>query len=554
MVSSSSADLADGKRGFRLWLLVLPWIALSLGCGGDDAFRLGYDQRIRGEVLIPPEYTGSIQVEAVNFAEEDPFVRVRADIGDDGGFELFVPDGEYRVAVRTGGGTNAFYGNGRARALEAQATPVSAGRGLETPLVTLSLGMAIIDVVLPGPESEWSINGYLLNPVLGTQLGRGAEEVVRPNTVRFTFPPMAMDEYRLQLSLWRRSDDASDLAVVPVEIDGQITSTVAIPDAEVIRGRVVLPQGARVRGTFVGPSASRPGAKLYVFLWDGENESAYVRSASADLSVTNEFEVEVFFERKMHLQWEVNVPGDDNDQTVRWLDAWTRGPSTPVYPSSDPEPIRLESIGIQVDLVKPDVPGLHAGWLEMQDESGTTRGAYYTDDRNEYQGPVFFSNLPPGLYYLHYRPNPNAPALDQWYATDLAQSLGEAAAIDARTAGTLAEVEWTPRVGGSISGTATLQDGSVAANSPVVLSRNSSESYEVPTRTDENGGFLISGLQNGLYRIGIQRRDTSQVTWYPNASDLASSEPIEITDYGALEGYDIQLLPLGGRPGPRTAR
>jgi hypothetical protein len=256
----------------------------------------------------------------------------------------------------------------------------------------------------------------------------------------------------------------------------------------------------------------------------------------------------------MHLQWEVNVPGDDNDQTIRWLGAWTRGPSTPVYPSEDPEPIRLESIGIQVDLVAADVPGLHAGWLEMQDEAGTTRGAYYTDTRNEYQGPVFFSNLPAGQYYLHYRPNLNAPGLDQWYAVDLAESVGDATLIDALVPGTLAEVEWTPKVGGSISGTAFLEDGSVAANSLVVLARGSSEAYEVQTRTEADGSFLIAGLPNDRYRVGVQRRDTSQVTWYPNAPNIASSESIEITSHGAREGYDVQLVPLGGRPGFRTSK
>ena len=543
MASNSGAEHRLHSRILLAPLLVLPWIVLWMGCGGEDPVRVAYDQRIRGEIRVPPGYEEQILVEAENFDEDTPYVNARVTADENGHFDMFVPEGEYRVSVVLPNSTT-YYGNRRSRALAAQATPVSTGPGIETEFVSMSLGSAVLELELPSPAAGWDLTASLVNPVLRSRICRAEQSTVSQNVLRLTFPPVALDDYSVELQLENVESRAYDRTLVPVEIGGRTVPTLSIPEVDVVGGRIEVSNEVRILGDYLGPESELPGARLFLTLWDRDNEVSYVRSVSIDLTETTEFEVQLLFQREMLLQWEVNLPGEDNDQTNRWLGAWTRGPSTPVVPSTQPERLRLESIGLLVDLARPEDPVPYAGWLEVQDGSGQTRGAYYTDDRNDYQGPVFFSNLPPALYYLHFRPNLNVPRLDQWYADELALSFGEATAIDARTPGARVDVEWNAFIGGSISGTATLEDGSVAASSWILLARESSNVFENRIRTDESGRYHVVGLTNGRYRIGVARRNTSQITWYPRTATLAEAELIEIAGYGALDGYDIQLLPL----------
>lgn len=560
-MSSSSGRRAERRTGpgrARLVAAIAGLALLALGCG-DDLDRIA-DQRIRGHVSSFGNL-GSIGVLAESYDTDDPSVRVETATDASGNFELIVPDGTYRVSIATVYG-RSYWGNGQARTLAAQGSPVTAGRNLPAPFLEFALGDAVIDLdfaaLVEGRNlgdlvfDELHFDIDLVHPLLGTVLasdgifyGDFFEDL---SSARATFRGLAPDTYALRIEVDPIPGSPLDRAVVPVVVGGVAQTTFEVRSGRRTEGHVVIGAPMRLDVSFLGPCSARPEAELFVSLWEPEAESSF-RSTQIALAETNEFTFDFLFDREILVQWMVVLPDDGNDPTTRWLNSWTRGRSQRILPSSGS--LLLEATGVEVTFHRPDAPGNRIGWLELLDTEGVVRGAYFADDRDLYDGPIYFSNLPLGRYYLHYRTLPQTMLLDQWYGEGFIADPAEAAPIDALVAGTLVAIDWLPEAAGAISGVATFEDGSPAAQQRIVYTRGNDSLVESGLRVGADGSYQLTGLADGNYRVGIVRTAASQVTWYPGTRNLAEAEFITISDHESREGYDIRLLPAGG-PAPST--
>ena len=534
------------------------WLAAVLATphsGCDKVVDVpAYDQRIRGVITVPGGGTPEFQVEAETFDPDLPKVSVLAR-SSGGHFELFVPPGEYRVWISRLS-TEAYYGSGGAQSLSGEATPVVVKREVETPVLEFAFGTASVEIELPRAIGEYDLSGELLHPVLGRSIAR-AEISSYGDTQHalFRFAHVAPGDYEFKISMWDLDTYVHDQGIVPILIDGAESPTLHVSAGNATDGTFRVGSGATIHGTYEGPIVSGVLQQLNIQVWEANvyletgGEQGFVRTYTTSLFDGRDFEIPVFLERDLLLSWSISTSTTRFSASPLWY-----GPDdSPVHATrvrpGQGEDVVLRGSTIAMDFSPPEAPGGHDGKFRLYDETEDLVGEWASEE-GDGETTIVFANLRAGTYFLKYEKRLNSNLHDQWYGPERTLQMEDATPIDVTDPGSLQRFAWTPYPGGSISGTVTLETGELADDYWVVYKAGDSETLQNGTRTNAQGEYALVGFEDDLYRVGIARGGTTQITWYPGTTDPNAAEYIPLVDYPQITGIDIQLIPLGGRQAP----
>ncbi|MEZ4650262.1 MAG: carboxypeptidase-like regulatory domain-containing protein [Candidatus Eisenbacteria bacterium] len=402
--------------------------------------------------------------------------------------------------------------------------------------------------------SDYNIDGYLVHPLLRrdvassdlSTLGSDDHALVR-------FPHVVPGDYLLRISIRERNNVTRDVGIVPVLIDGAESATLHVPTGGTSTATIEINTESSIKGRYEGPILPDVDQTLAVYLWEADTyldtggDQGSIRSATVNLGEGRDFDIPLFLDRDLIVSWAL-LSQSRTATPPLWYGGEVAMNATRVRPTDQSEEIVLQGSLIAFDLTVPDAPGKHDGYFELHDESGALASSWRSQE-GDGRTTIVFGNLQPKTYFLHYRKQPSSNLHEQWYGTGRTLDMSEATPIDVTSPGSFERFPWTPYVGGSISGTVTLETGEIAGDYWVVYLIGDSDALENGTRTNLDGEFTLVGFEAGSYRVGVARRGTSQITWYPGTTDSDEAEFIQLDDYRQIEGLHIQLVPLGARQG-----
>lgn len=170
-------------------------------------------------------------------------------------------------------------------------------------------------------------------------------------------------------------------------------------------------------------------------------------------------------------------------------------------------------------------------------------GWSYTDDDGSYS----ISNLPRGSYELRFR-DWNRLHIHSWYRDSWERS--GARTVDV-VHGPVTLLDQTLNLGGTITGSVTLSDGSVPPRGCLEL-YSLNGTWAGYGYIDEDGSFEINGLRGGGYKLNVTECSWTplgifEAKWYQDAPDFASASIISVTLGQQVSGIDVVVA---GSPVP----
>jgi len=228
----------------------------------------------------------------------------------------------------------------------------------------------------------------------------------------------------------------------------------------------------------------------------------------------------------------------------RWLggDSFSTATVFSPDPGSHLEDVSLVESGLVCRLHGPNGYSFIRAEAMLFDEyrQPVFEGAYFRDAYDR----IRISNLLPGTYYLHLRPESNRSQAwcPQWLSQ--AEFYENARPIVIADEGEIVELTADLMAGGVICGKILGASGQPALDleviaAPVEDPENAHRSL-FRTETDQHDGYYeIRGLPNGVYWVGVKY--AGHLCWYPGTLDLAEADSVVVSEFGTVAGIDWQM-------------
>ncbi len=165
-------------------------------------------------------------------------------------------------------------------------------------------------------------------------------------------------------------------------------------------------------------------------------------------------------------------------------------------------------------------------------------GDYLYSSSTDAAGNYVVSGVPSGQYKVHFR-DYHQGYLTEWYNDkpdfDSADPIAVTAPND--VSGVNAQLV----MGGSISGKVTDQDGNPIENVEINVYTMDGD-WIADVQTDADGGYVVSGIPSGQYKLRFYAGYFGYVTeWYNDKPDSSSADPIAVTAPNTASGIDAVL-------------
>ncbi len=192
--------------------------------------------------------------------------------------------------------------------------------------------------------------------------------------------------------------------------------------------------------------------------------------------------------------------------------------------------VDLAESGIACSLDRPDTTFGYDGDVRLYDHAGTPAPGTCIEGN----GAVFFVEVQPGTYFLHFeRRGWDQRWYSQWY--DGAESRAAATPITVATLGEVVAITAHLREGGRISGRV-LRPGQ--PEFPLWISvRRTNGDLQVSNGGHTNlsdGTFEAVGLNDGDYQIGVVDPGCADTYWCPGTYDPDSAQTFRIENHNAI--------------------
>lgn len=445
-----------------------------------------------------------------------------------GRFSFVAPQGDYLLFVTED--SEIFlsyglpYGDG---ALHHEYTEIETlSLGHDPVRVEAQVGAASITLNTPAELNGVDLSMFL--KVADTWHDYGAAACVADGRAHFEFDMVPFDTYGARLSLF------GQWVELPLETDPLGPDSVEVgpgvkPFAEyslleptTVSGSVtgswqVLFPDRRPRLTFHTPDSSR--IKSVVCEGDGTYETI--------LATHDPFKILV------------NV-----GSTSRWLggDSFSTATVFSPDPGAHIEDVSLVESGLVCRLYSPNA--YTCTWAEVmlfdEDQQPVFEGAYLRDTYDR----IRISNLLPGTYYLHLRPEANRSQVwcPQWLSQ--AEFFEDARPIVIANQGEIVELTADLMAGGAIHGKVLGPLGQPALGLTVVAVpvEDPEDPYGSPYRDEtdlHDGYFEIRGLPNGVYWVGV--RYSVEFCWFPGTLEQAEADTVVVREFGTVAGVDWMI-------------
>jgi Carboxypeptidase regulatory-like domain len=216
--------------------------------------------------------------------------------------------------------------------------------------------------------------------------------------------------------------------------------------------------------------------------------------------------------------------------------------------------------GTIVDLATKDPVGEVQVCALMTDDDEASRCAS-TDASGDYT----IEGLASGDYDVEFHaseyPEEERNYLRQYY--DGKGSLGDATAVAVTAGAVKSGVDAELRPGGQISGSVTASDGGAPLQAIDVCAFEAAAEGELLacTSTDVNGGYTISGLPTGSYKVEFSKgypdfeggtEEAFATQFFPGAPSAAQAEPVAVTVGARTGSIDAEMVEAG--PGSREGQ
>lgn len=171
-----------------------------------------------------------------------------------------------------------------------------------------------------------------------------------------------------------------------------------------------------------------------------------------------------------------------------------------------------------------------------------TTGSSLSYTHTDYSGAYRIEGIPGGKVKLRFRA---AEYVEQWY-----NGMGDrvtAATVTVSAPGTTG-IDAALVRGGSITGTVTGKETGAGVGDVFVTAYSAATgSPTAISATDASGGYSISGLAPGSYKLHFQPQHNSGYLsqWYGNKEDLSSATPVTVAGPATTSGIDAALQ-MGG--------
>ena len=470
-------------------------------------------------------FAGAVFIEPIG---NEPATSDFTTLADSSGYyEIVLPHGEYRLAIREGiYGSRCYYAGDHFVRDRYEADTLRVGSDPQR--IDFQGGAFGLDATIVGdwPSSRLRCELWERDPdrLVGV-VGRSVEIVDQHASI--LFPLLLPGTY------WIRIEASIDCVMwLPQTTDFEEADSVTVgTDAQVAYQATCGPL-ACIEGVIEGswrsfPLSSRPGVQVY---------------SAADSVLLCDLRTDYGGAYKAHLP--VGIPAKLMvviGGIGQWIGSATFENAT-TYPLAEGETVTADphqGSGIVCTLKGPGLQSEHDTWFRLLDAE---YNKVYEGGGIPHGGSItYYPNLRPGAYYLCVRRDRyDQPWCPQWF--NQSEDLATATPIVIDEVGEIVEVTLQLQNGGGIHGQITRSGGRpLQSRRLVVQSVDGSFREDYAAYADpDDGTFEITGLANGAYFVGVPTW-WDEVTWFPGTDDIAVADTVRIENHGIVESIDWQI-------------
>ena len=442
-----------------------------------------------------------------------------------------LPAGSYRVGFSTGG-YGAQYYNGSGTLAGAGAVSVTAGQTTDSIDAAMPRAGVVEGTVTGGPEAT-PLAGVTVQVLLGggfpvattTTLSDGTYAFGGLSAGRYTigfFPSQGMNYLPEYYDGQTNQDSATPVTVANGTVDSGIDAQLAVGGE--ITGRVTSAAGgAPVQGVMVSASGDDTGS-FQTATTDANGDYTIAGLASDTYTVSFATSDGSY------------VDGTYADSVPVTAGQTTGGIDIALAPAA-----RIEGTVTDAATHAP-AQGIE---VTVYDSSGDYAGSTFTDATGAYT----VTGLAAGDYEVGFSPS-TQDYLAQYY--DGKSSLGSADPVSLAGGQTATGIDAAMQPGGQISGTVTDAGTHNAVPNVWVTAYDSGGDYAGSTYTDSSGGYTISGLATGSYRVEFSGPGSYVAQFYDGKATLTSADPVSVTTAANTGSIDAAIQNGGSIAGTVT--
>jgi hypothetical protein len=236
------------------------------------------------------------------------------------------------------------------------------------------------------------------------------------------------------------------------------------------------------------------------------------------------------------------------DRVVQWIggDSFETAQVFDLSPGGVTSGIVFTQSGILIELQAPYTTVDFAS-VRFYRAADMTLAAEWSPTQSGFGPMLPIGNVKPGSYLVQIEPSLRGwyPWVAQWY--DRSYAASRATPVTISSLGEVVQLAITLERGGTISGT--VHDSQLVEEgySFFVTTANDPQQWGSHYTFDKMGGFIILGLPDGDWKIGVLREHQypdvapEETIWFPGVSEWNSAGIIATSGFGDVTGVDIVM-------------